>query len=50
VSGEVLEHYGDVLFQLGESEKAIEYWIKAKNKGETSEFIDRKITEKKLFE
>jgi Tfp pilus assembly protein PilF len=34
VSEEVLEHYGDVLYQTGEKEKALEYWKKALEKAE----------------
>jgi len=30
-SAEVLEHYGDVLYQTGEDEKALEQWKKPKN-------------------
>jgi tetratricopeptide (TPR) repeat protein len=50
VSAEVLEHYGDVLFRLGETDKALEYWINAKNKGKGSDFLDKKITDKKMYE
>jgi hypothetical protein len=50
VSAEVLEHYGDVLYKLGDHEKALEYWIKAKNKGQGSDFLEKKIMEKKLYE
>jgi tetratricopeptide (TPR) repeat protein len=50
VSAEVLEHYGDVLFKLGETENALDYWIKAKNKGKGSDFLEKKITDKKLYE
>jgi tetratricopeptide (TPR) repeat protein len=49
-SGTVLEHYGDVLFKLGDTAKAFDYWQKAKAAGDGSEFLDRKILEKKLFE
>ncbi|MEI6900626.1 MAG: hypothetical protein WCL00_12170, partial [Bacteroidota bacterium] len=49
-SGEVLEHYGDILFRLGNISEAVEYWNKAKNKGDASKMIDKKIAEKKLFE
>ncbi len=50
-SATVLEHYGDVVFRLGDNEKALEYWMKAKAAGEgASEFLDRKIMEKRLFE
>ncbi|NDV94662.1 hypothetical protein D0T84_06980 [Dysgonomonas sp. 521] len=47
LSGEVLEHYGDVLYKTGEQEKALEYWIKAKEKGDSkSKTLDKKIEEK----
>ncbi len=49
-SGEVLEHYGDVLFILGDTSKASEYWLKAKMKGGGSSFLERKIAEKKMYE
>ena len=50
VSSEVMEHYGDVLYKQGEHEKAMEYWIKAKTKGEGSELLNKKISERKLIE
>jgi len=43
VNGTIIEHYGDVLFKLGQKDKAIEQWKKAKLKGETSDIINRKI-------
>lgn len=49
-SADVLEHYGDVLFKLGDKTQAVEYWIKAKAKGEGSPFLDKKITDRKLYE
>src|SRR5262249_53970493 len=50
-SAVVLEHYGDVLYKLGDTVRALEYWQKAKATGEPgSEFLERKINEKKLFE
>jgi tetratricopeptide (TPR) repeat protein len=50
-SATVLEHYGDVIFRLGDTTKALEYWQKAKAAGEgASEFLDRKLLEKRLFE
>ncbi len=49
-SGTILEHYGDVLFKLGEKDKAIEQWEKAKGLDGKSEFIDRKIADRKLYE
>ncbi len=49
-NGTIVEHYGDVLYQLGEKEKAVEQWKIARKLGETSEFIDKKIAEGKLYE
>lgn len=49
-SGAVLEHYGDVLFQLGEADNAVDQWTKAKELGGTSELIDKKITNRSLYE
>ena len=48
--GTITEHYGDVLFQLNEKDKAILQWKKAKEKGGTSDLIDKKITDKILYE
>ncbi|MFA5815384.1 MAG: tetratricopeptide repeat protein [Bacteroidales bacterium] len=42
-SGEVLEHYGDILFRNGKPEEAKQTWIKAKEKKDVSEKIDSKI-------
>jgi Tfp pilus assembly protein PilF len=50
VSSEVMEHYGDVLYKLGQHDKAFEYWNKAKAKGEGSELLNKKISERKLIE
>ncbi len=49
-SGTILEHYGDVLYQLGEEEEALKQWQRAKEKGKTSGNIDKKISNKKLYE
>lgn len=46
----ILEHYGDILFKLNEKSKALEYWIKAKEAGKGSDFLERKINEKTLIE
>ena len=48
----ILEHYGDVLYMLGEHDKAVEYWQKARDKDSESELhhIDIKIREKRLYE
>lgn len=49
-NGTLLEHYGDILYKLGKIEQAVIYWEKARKAGETSEFIDKKISEKILYE
>ena len=46
----IVEHYGDVLFQLGQLEEALTAWKKAKELGSETEFIDQKIADKKLYE
>jgi tetratricopeptide (TPR) repeat protein len=50
VSGTIIEHYGDVLFKLGERENAVAQWRKAKSKGETTELLDKKIATGALHE
>lgn len=49
-NGVILEHYGDVLFQLGQTDKAMEYWQKAKSTGKYSDLLDKKIADKKMYE
>lgn len=49
-SGVILEHYGDTLYQLGETNEALNYWQKAKEAGGGSEQLEQKITDKKLHE
>ena len=46
----ILEHYGDVFYKLGDKENAFQYWNKAKAAGKGSEFLDKKIADKKLYE
>lgn len=50
ISGTIREHYGDVLFQLGDKAKAMDQWRLAKQKGETSDRLNQKITGGKLYE
>jgi len=46
-SGTVQEHLGDLYFQLGQTEKALEYWQKAaKNKPEQPEMLQKKIRQR----
>ena len=49
-NGTLLEHYGDVLYKLGDIDNAVKYWQNAKKAGDTTDFIDRKIADKKLYE
>jgi len=48
-NGTLLEHYGDILFKLGETDEAIKTWEKAKNLGEVSELLEKKIRERNYF-
>lgn len=49
-NGTILEHMGDALYKLGETDKAVEFWNRAKAAGDASELIDQKIRDKKLYE
>jgi tetratricopeptide (TPR) repeat protein len=44
------EHYGDILFNLGNADAALQNWKKAKEYGAKSPLLDRKINEKKYIE
>lgn len=46
---DVLEHYGDILFNLNEKEKAVQYWQMAKARGANSHGLARKIAEKRYI-
>ncbi|SEJ58060.1 Tetratricopeptide repeat-containing protein [Dyadobacter koreensis] len=50
ISGTIVEHYGDVLFKLGERENAVLQWKKAKKMGEKTELLDKKIATGTLHE
>ncbi|WP_343669777.1 tetratricopeptide repeat protein [Chitinophaga sp.] len=45
----MLEHYGDILFNLHNVDKALEYWRLAKEKGANSVGLARKIAEKRYI-
>ena len=49
-SGEIIEHYGDVLFKLGQVDEAVTQWKRAKGMNDASELIDKKIADRKLYE
>jgi Tfp pilus assembly protein PilF len=44
------EHYGDILFNMGNADAALQNWIKAKEYGGKSAVLERKINEKKYSE
>jgi tetratricopeptide (TPR) repeat protein len=46
-----IEHYGDILFKLGEVESAVKQWEKAKSMLSTSnEILNKKIANRKVYE
>jgi tetratricopeptide (TPR) repeat protein len=49
-NGTLLEHYGDILYQLNDKENAFKYWMDAKKAGGATDLIDKKIADKKLYE
>lgn len=50
VNGIHHEHYGDILYRLGDVDGAVEQWSKAKGLNSASELIDKKIADRKLHE
>jgi tetratricopeptide (TPR) repeat protein len=43
------EHYGDILFKLGETDDAVKQWQKAKSMDGDNEAIDKKIANRRLY-
>ena len=50
MSAIVVEHYGDILYKLGDVKDAVSQWEKAKGLGQVSEILNKKIAEGKLYE
>ncbi len=46
----ILEHLGDVYAQLKDLDKALDFWLKARKEGEGTALLEKKITDKKLYE
>lgn len=44
------DHYGDILFRLGDVENAVKSWIKARDKGGNASDLNKKITERRINE
>lgn len=49
-NGVIVEHYGDILYMLGEVDKALEQWKKALEIGDASKFINEKIKQKRYID
>ncbi|MFW5822064.1 MAG: tetratricopeptide repeat protein [Tangfeifania sp.] len=49
-NGTLLEHYGDILIKLNKADEAVKHWKKARELGDASDLIDRKIEEKRYIE
>ncbi len=46
----ILENMGDILYTLDQKDKAVRYWKSARDQGEGSKWLDRKIEEERLIE
>ncbi|MDH4092607.1 MAG: tetratricopeptide repeat protein [Cyclobacteriaceae bacterium] len=44
------EHYGDILFQLGDVGAAVQQWEKARGLNANSEILNKKIANRKIYE
>jgi Tfp pilus assembly protein PilF len=49
-SAVIIEHYGDVLFQLKNIDKAVSQWRKARELTDDPSMLDKKIADRKLYE
>jgi tetratricopeptide (TPR) repeat protein len=45
-----LEHYGDILFKLGEVDSAVRQWERARGLNANSEILNKKIANRKIYE
>ena len=54
MNGEILEHYGDILFMTGNIDKAVEEWEKAlllkEQEEENTDILKKKITDRTYYE
>jgi Tfp pilus assembly protein PilF len=44
------EHYGDILYQLGEIDNAVKQWEKARGMNAKSDILNKKIANRKIYE
>ena len=49
VTSTLFEHYGDILFQLGDVEGAVKQWEKARSLTSQHDIIDKKIANRRLY-
>jgi tetratricopeptide (TPR) repeat protein len=49
VNSTLFEHYGDILFQLGDVEGAVKQWEKARSMTSQHDLIDKKIANRRLY-
>lgn len=49
-NGVIVEHYGDILFMLGQKDEAIQQWKKAQETGEGSKFLSEKIRQQRYLD
>ncbi|HAQ19138.1 MAG TPA: hypothetical protein DCR40_07890 [Prolixibacteraceae bacterium] len=49
-NGVIVEHYGDILFMLGQKENALEQWKKALETGEGSTLLSEKIKQQRYLD
>jgi len=49
-NGVIVEHYGDILFMMGEKQEAMEQWKKALGIGEGSKLLNEKIKQERYLD
>ena len=49
-NGVIVEHYGDILFMLGDKESSVEQWKKAEKIGDASKLISEKIKQQRYLD
>ena len=47
---DLLEHLGDIYYKMGNIDNAVIQWQKAQKAGKGSEFLEKKVKERKLYE
>lgn len=50
VTATYLEHYGDILYKLGEIDAAVVQWEKARSRNTNNELLNKKIANRKIYE